>query len=249
MRGWATGLPARLALLALAGLLTACGSSPAGSSAPSVSRSSSAPSTVASSSATSVTTRATVSRARAPVDPCHRAEAGRPQTTQLPSSATHCFRHQMTALWRGVRLDSPAAARAAFFPLAAYAQVKAIADPAGDYTGRLWADFDADLAAAHALLGDDARAARLVTVSLPAGFAHWVPPGACYNSSGYYELPNARLEYRVGGELRSFGIASMISWRGVWYVIHLGAVLRPDGGGVVDDPEVGPGTPAASSTC
>jgi hypothetical protein len=55
--------------------------------------------------------------------------------------------------------------------------------------------------------------------------------------------------YRQGGMVRSFGIASMISWRGVWFVVHLGAVLRPGSGGVVDDPSTGHGVSAYSGTC
>jgi hypothetical protein len=43
------------------------------------------------------------------------------------------------------------------------------------------------------------------------------------------------------GVTRSFGIASLISWRGYWYVVHLGAVEPPAGQGVVDAPAVGNG--------
>lgn len=32
--------------------------------------------------------------------------------------------------------------------------------------------------------------------------------------------------YRTGAQVSSFGIASLISWRGTWYVMHLGAALR-----------------------
>jgi hypothetical protein len=62
-------------------------------------------------------------------------------------------------------------------------------------------------------------------------------------------MPNARVTYRAGGQLRSFGIASMISWRGVWYVVHLGAVLRSADSGTVDEPALGAGTSAYSGTC
>jgi hypothetical protein len=41
----------------------------------------------------------------------------------------------------------------------------------------------------------------------------------------------------------------MISWRGVWYVIHLGAAVRNVAAGVVDDPSEGPGESVPSSTC
>ena len=49
-------------------------------------------------------------------------------------------------------------------------------------------------------------------------------------------MPNARVVYREDGQIRSFGIASMISWRGVWYVVHLGAILRSSDAGAVDEP-------------
>jgi hypothetical protein len=172
-----------------------------------------------------------------------------PQTSALPSAHTRAFRAEMAALWRGIRANSVRAALPAFFPEAAYVQLKRIGDPQGDWQGRLVADYQLDLGAAHALLAPRPAAARLVAVHVPAAYAHWVPSGVCDNGEGYYEVPNARVVYRTGSGIHSFGIASMISWRGVWYVVHLGAVLRPGGGGVVDDPSVGPGASAYSSTC
>ena len=172
-----------------------------------------------------------------------------PQTDQLPSANTTQFGAEMAALWAGVVENSVAAAMPAFFPEAAYVQVKGIADPRADYIQRLVGEFRLDLAAAHALLGPVPASARLLAVRVPAGYAHWVTPGTCYNTVGYWEVPNARVVYRQGGQVRSFGIASMISWRGVWYVVHLGAVVRSSVAGVVDDPSSGPGVSAPSSTC
>jgi hypothetical protein len=172
-----------------------------------------------------------------------------PQTTQLPSSSTTVFHAEMTALWNAIRTGSARPALPAFFPLGAYRQVKAIADPTADYNARLLGEYRLDLAAAHALLGAHASQARLLEVRVPGSYAHWVDPGACYNRVGYYEVPNSRVVYREEGQTRSFGIASLISWRGVWYVVHLGAVVRAGSGGVVDDPSSGPGTSVASSTC
>lgn len=177
------------------------------------------------------------------------AAGNQPQTAQLPSSHDARFDALMRALFDAVRQNSVAAGMGAFFPETAYAQIKALADPAADFNGRLVVDFGLDLGAAHALLGADAGQARLVEVRVPDAYAHWVPPGVCLNRFGYYEVPNARVVYQAGGELRSFGIASMISWRGVWYVVHLGAVLRPGAGGVVDAPSSGPGVSEPSSTC
>jgi hypothetical protein len=62
-------------------------------------------------------------------------------------------------------------------------------------------------------------------------------------------MPNARVVYREGGQVHSFGIASMISWRGVWYVVHLGAILRSSGEGVVHEPSSGAGVSGYSGTC
>jgi hypothetical protein len=149
----------------------------------------------------------------------------------------------MAALWRGIQGNSYRAALPAFFPEGAYLQVKAIADPRADYRRRLVADYKLDIAAAHALTG---HRARLIRVEVPDAYVHWVPPGVCANRVGYYEVPSSRLVYRTKGGVASFGIASMISWRGVWYVVHLGGISRS---GIVDDPSAGPGAPAPSSTC
>jgi hypothetical protein len=172
-----------------------------------------------------------------------------PQTHQLPPTTSLGFRREMAALWRGIQTGVLAPAMPAFFPERAYAQVKAIADPGADYQARLVGEYRLDLAAAHALLGAHARGARLIGVEVPGAYAHWVLPGACYNRIGYYEVPNARVVYDEGGTVRSFGIASLISWRGVWYVVHLGAVTRSGSSGEVDDPSAGRGVSAASSTC
>jgi hypothetical protein len=137
----------------------------------------------------------------------------------------------------------------AFFPKGAYLQLKTIYDASADYTGRLVGDYQLDIESAHALLGAHALAARLVDVQVPGEYAHWVDPGVCDNQVGYWEVPNARVVYMADGEVRSFGIASMISWRGMWYVVHLGAVVRDITAGVVDDPSSGPGVSVASSTC
>jgi hypothetical protein len=170
-----------------------------------------------------------------------------PQTDQLPSSDTPQFHAEMRGLWRAIRTGRLKPGMAAFFPEAAYVQLKAIGSPQSDFQYRLVADYGLDIGAAHALLGSGANGARLVAVNVPA--AHWVDPNVCDNTVGYYEVPNTRLVYSVGGQINSLGIASMISWRGVWYVVHLGAILRDTAAGVVDDPSSGPGVSLPSSTC
>ena len=165
------------------------------------------------------------------------------QTRTLPSAHTRVFRAEMTDLWAAVVTGQARLAAQAFFPLAAYTQVKAIADPAADWHTRLLGDFRLDVAAAHRFLGPGARHAVLVRVIVPSAGAAWIDPGACYNAVGYWHVGGARLVYRRHGQVRSVGIASLISWRGRWYVVHFGAVLRAGAAGVVDAPATGPGVP------
>jgi len=172
-----------------------------------------------------------------------------PQTDVLPSATSPQFLAAMQALFGAIAAGTPAAAQVAFFPQSAYLQVKDIADAAGDYQTRLLGEYDLDILAAHAELGPAASSASLTAVDVPMQYAHWVPPGTCYNSVGYYEVANSRMVYTEAGTTGSFGIASLISWRGEWYVVHLGAVVRSGSGGEVLDPEEGTGASAPSSTC
>lgn len=177
-----------------------------------------------------------------------------PSPGSLPQTEAHprtdsVFRARMDDLWKGVVAGSVVPALPAFFPKAAYVQLKAIGSPGSDWTYRLAHDYALDVHAAHALLGAGASRARLLGVRAVREYDHWVPPGVCYNSAGYWETPNARVVYSEGGHVRSFGIASMISWRGQWYVVHLGYVGAETVGGVVDEPSEGAGSSAPSGTC
>lgn len=172
-----------------------------------------------------------------------------PQTSAFPSAGTAAFRSEMRDLWTGIVTGRTAPAMGAFFPEAAYDQVKAIGDASGDWEYRLVPELTLDIAAAHDLLGAGARGAQFLYASVTSAEAAWIPPGYCYNKAGYWHAAATRLVYEEGGVTRSFGIASLISWRGVWYVAHLGAVTRPRPGGYVDDPTTGPGTPAPAGGC
>jgi hypothetical protein len=171
------------------------------------------------------------------------------QTRALPSPRSRAFRGEMTDLWSAVVTGRPRLALQSFFPMTAYAQVKAIYNPAADWHGRLFAEFSLDIAAAHRLLGRGAARARLARVIVPSAAAAWIDPGVCENSVGYWHVGGARLVYRQHGRLRSFGIASLISWRGRWYVVHLGAVLRGGTQGIVDAPAAGAGVPGPAGGC
>jgi hypothetical protein len=172
-----------------------------------------------------------------------------PQTHAYPSAASAQFRSLMAQLWSGIVRDSLTSAQPALFPEGAYLQLKAIAGASADWSDRLLHDFGLDIGAAHALLGRGAATARLVAVEVNSSYGHWISPGVCSNGIGYYEMPNARVVYREAGKVRSLGIASMISWRGVWYVVHFGAILRSSDVGTVDDPVSGPGVQVYSATC
>jgi hypothetical protein len=102
--------------------------------------------------------------------------------------------------------------------------VKAISDPAGDYQNRLIANFDDDVHALHSQLGPDAASAKLVGITVPDDQAVWVQPGEESNKLSYWRVYGTTLQYEVGGQTGSFPVTSLISWRGEWYVVHLGAI-------------------------
>jgi hypothetical protein len=238
--------PPLVAALIIAALLTGCG---AGTSVPSPSATpaseTGSPRTTPARSAGSAVPQASTSPSPAalPVAP---GAGALPQTRTLPRTDSAAFRNAMADLWLAVTSGNPSFARPAFFPEAAYQQVKAIPYPEADWQDRLWYGFVLDVGAVHDLV---ARGARLVRVVVPESEAAWVDPGACYNRIGYWHVGGARVVYAEHGQERSFGIASLISWRGVWYVVHFGEVLRPVVTGVVDQPAVGPGIPGPPGGC
>ena len=66
---------------------------------------------------------------------------------------------------------------------------------------------------------------------------------------GYWHVPGVRLVFQRGHQVVSVAVASLISWRGVWYVVHLGPNPRPANVGTVDNYRVGPGTPGPAGGC
>ena len=179
-----------------------------------------------------------------PVAPASAAAA--PQTTAVPKTSSTAFRNATHDIWLAITTGNPDYAKPAFFPEKAYEQVKAIADPAADWENRLWYDFTLDLAAVHRLVRPGATLTKVV---VPAQYAQWIPEGACYNSIGYWHVPGSRVVYRQDGTTYSFGLASFISWRGDWYLVHLGALSRGGAYGIVDDPQRGEGVPGPPGGC
>jgi len=233
--------------MAAAVLLAGCSGSP-GQPPPTAKASAAgtgSPSAKSASPTASVTPRATASASPSarPVAP---GAGGLPQTRAFPGTRTAAFDNAMADLWLAVTTGNPRFARPGFFPLAAYQQVKAIPYPVPDWQDRLWSGFVLDVRAAHRLVGSGAHLDRVV---VPKKYAAWVYPGACHNKIGYWHVPGARVVYREYGTERSFGIASLISWRGTWYVIHLGAVQRTAVTGIVYQPAAGPGVPGPPGGC
>jgi hypothetical protein len=160
-----------------------------------------------------------------------------PQTRVRPGDRDALFTAGAQRLWQAIVQDKPELAHPFFFPRSAYQQVKAISNPDGDYRNRLIAWYDLDIRAAHDHLGPNAAKARFAGVDVPESSAQWIEPGAEYNKGAYYRVYGTRLNYQVDGHAASIGVFSLISWRGEWYVVHLGPSTRPANAGIVYDAE------------
>ena len=158
---------------------------------------------------------------------------------------------QMATLFDAIKADQPSSGLSVFFPESAYLSMKTgvLPDPSSDYEDRLIAFFNLDVSAYHQALGSDPAGATLTEVLTDPQAAAWIEPGTCENEIGYWHLPGVRLVYKEGGVTSSFAVASLISWRGVWYVVHLGPNPRPANIGTVDSPSSGAGTPGPPGGC
>ena len=175
-----------------------------------------------------------LSRSRRPRAP---PASRRPVPSRRPTDAA--FGNAVHDIWLAVTAGNPEYALPAFFPEKAYEQVKAIADPecrlgrtgSGTTSPSTWplstSSWPANRDAHQGHRPDSVRAVD--------------PEGACSNSLGYWHVPGSRVVYRQAETTYSFGIASFISWRGDWYLVHLGALSRSGAYGIVDDPEAGRG--------
>jgi hypothetical protein len=231
----ATSVVPLVALLTLVALVAAaCGASPTSGTA------SSRPPTTTTAAPTTTTVAPTTT-----TDP-----GLLPQTPAEPP-VDRSLQSTLTPLWSAIVSGAQPAPRDVFFPQSAYLQMKTgvLPDPASDYADRLIAFYNLDLAAYHQALGAGAATAKLVAVDADAADAAWIGPGSCENRIGYWHLPGVRLVYQEGGTVQSFAVASLISWRGVWYVVHLGPNPRPSNVGTVDQPSPGSGTPGPAGGC
>jgi hypothetical protein len=147
-----------------------------------------------------------------------------PQTDEHPSASGATFTAGVNGLWEAIRQDKPELGLPFFFPKSAYLQVKSISDPASDYQNRLIANFEEDVHSLHAQLGADAADAKFVGITVPDNQAVLVQPGEESNELSYWRVYGTTLQYEMNGQTGSFPVTSLISWRGQWYVVHLGAI-------------------------
>jgi hypothetical protein len=147
-----------------------------------------------------------------------------PQTDEKPVAGGATFDAGVQGLWQAVVQDDPDLAMPFFFPKAAYLQVKAISDPATDYQQRLIANYEQDIHTLHSQLGANAGSAQFVGIDVPDGQAVLVQPGEESNKLSYWRVYGTTLRYSVNGATNSFPVTSLISWRGEWYVVHLGEI-------------------------
>jgi hypothetical protein len=147
------------------------------------------------------------------------------------------FTSRLANYWTHVLAGQAGPADDFFFPRTAYLQVKQLPNAGGDFDTRLYHDYRNDVIADHELVTSGGPGAKVLSVDVPQASVRWVPPGVEVNRIGYWQVSYARVNYEVGGQQRSYAIDSMISWRGQWYVVHLGPDWRPGAGGWVCKPD------------
>ena len=147
-----------------------------------------------------------------------------PQTDERPAASGNAFDAGVQGLWQAIVQDDPDLAMPFFFPKSAYLQVKAISDPATDYQQRLIANYEQDIHTLHSQLGANAANAQFVGITVPDSQAVLVQPGEESNMLSYWRVYGTTLQYSLNGETNSFPVTSLISWRGEWYVVHLGEI-------------------------
>ncbi len=182
------------------------------------------------------------------VGPFSAARASAATAQRVEPSLGRALTARMAALFHDLTLDSLPGAERLFFPRSAYVKLKHISSPAADYAQRLIGMFRLDVASYHATFVD-AGPSTFLGLNVDRADAAWIEPGWCENLIGYWHLPGVRLVYRQDHVVRSVAVASLISWRGVWYVVHLGPNPQVRDVGTLDAPSVGRGVPGPAGGC
>ena len=173
-----------------------------------------------------------------------------PATNSAKPSIGAAFTTQMNDVWNSIYANSTDQALTNFFPSAAYVQMKqgVLPNPTADFSSRLLAFFKLDLSAYHQLVMSGGPS-KFTGIRVNPAQISWISPGVCENKIGYWHLGPVRVVYEQSGVVKSFAIASLISWNGVWKIIHLGPNPRAKNIGTVASPAKGPGTPGPGGGC
>lgn len=183
----------------------------------------SAPGTEALTGASSVAEPAPVVAEVEPVPPLRDAN-GQPlaQTDDKPTASSPSLQRRLTLLVQAIAEDKPELALPCFFPVEAYAQVKAIEKPERDWQRRLVAAFTRNIHEYHRQLGVVANQVKLQRLEVPEVKVKWMKPGSEGNRVGYYRVVRSKLVVsKPDGSETALELTSLISWRGEWYVVHL----------------------------
>ena len=159
-----------------------------------------------------------------------------------PDSSLAALTKRLTPLWSAVSTGHLAVANGLFYPETAYVALKVgrISQPQTDWLHRLWAYYELDLSAYQHFVG---AGSSFKLLRVAPGAVSYIARGVCENNSGYWHLANLRLVFSGKNGLRSFAVASLISWNGEWFIVHLGPNPRSAHGGQVALPGTGT-TPA-----
>jgi hypothetical protein len=145
-----------------------------------------------------------------------------PQTEDRPSATSKSLQRRLELLVNAIESNDPDVALPAFFPVQAYAQVKAIAKPERDWERRLVAAFKRNIGEYHRRLGARAKDLRFVRLDVPEHKVQWMKPGREGNRLGYFRVLRSSLVLATAEDKEvALEVTSLISWRGEWYVVHL----------------------------
>ena len=171
-------------------------------------------------------------------------------TNDLKPTVGAAFTSQMNDVWNAISANSQEQAIKNFFPGAAYVEMKrgVLANPAVDFSSRLLAFFKLDFSSYHQLIVSGGPS-KFIGLGVNPAQISWISVGACENKIGYWHLGPVRIVYKQAGEVKSFAIASLISWNGAWKIIHLGPNPRAKNIGTVASPAIGPGSPGPGGGC
>lgn len=122
------------------------------------------------------------------------------------------------ALLDAIVHDDVSKAQAFFFPQEPFTPLKDIQDP-DRYWKHLYRAYEQDI---HKLHRRHRDWSGVTFESIEPGTPPvWVPPGDEANKIGYFRSWGTKLRYRLGDELYTVKIHTIISWQGQWHVTHL----------------------------